>query len=92
MVSKTEEAQSLKDARENLERPTDRPMTGILTKDDGKRTEHGLHPLDPSYNGTVVAPNKGVEEAATARVEAGLEETGGEKPAEDVEAKKSAQA
>lgn len=92
MVDKNEEAKSMKDARENLERPKDRPMTGILQKDDGRRTEHGLAPLDPSYNGTVIAQNKGVEEAAAARVDAGLEESGGEKPAEDVEAKKSAKA
>lgn len=82
MVDKNDEAKDLKDARERLERPMDRPMTGILEKDDGRRTEHKLHPLDPSYNGTVVQPNSGVEQAAAARVEAGLEEPGGEKPAE----------
>jgi hypothetical protein len=64
----------MKDAANKVDadRPMDRPMTGILTQDDGKRTEHGLHPLDPSYNGTVIDANKGVKEAAAAREEAGL--------------------
>lgn len=91
MVTKAEEAQSLKDARETLERPTDRPLTGPHAKDDGRRTEHDLHPLDPSYNGTVVQPNKAVEEAAAAREEAGLEDTG-MRPAEVAPTKGSAKA
>lgn len=64
--------------------PQDRPMTGILTRDDGRRTEHGLHPLDPSYSGTPIAQNAGVTEARDARVAAGLEqgERGTEAPAE----------
>lgn len=53
--------------------PTDRPMGGILTRDDGRRTEHGIHPLDPSYSGTPIAQNEGIEQARQARVDAGLE-------------------
>lgn len=59
-------------AKTDEERPMDRPMTGILARDDGRRTEHGIHPLDPSYNGTPIAKNSGIKEAAAAREEAGL--------------------
>lgn len=72
MVTKTEEAEGREAAKETLERPTDRPMGGPLARDDGKRTEHGLHPLDPAYNGTAVTSNQGIEDAAAARDEAGL--------------------
>jgi hypothetical protein len=65
---------AMKDAASKVEtdRPMDRPMTGILTQDDNRRTEHNLHPLDPSYNGTTIQETKGSKEAAAAREEAGL--------------------
>lgn len=59
---------------DKAETPNDRPMTGILTRDNGERTEHGLSPLDPSYLGTPIAQNAGIDQARDARVKAGLEE------------------
>lgn len=76
MATKSPQTKEIKtEDTKRADRPVDRPMTGIHTQDDGRRTEHGKHPLDPEYNGTVMQSNSGVEDAKAARVEAGLEDT-----------------